>query len=54
MCVESISVRVEGGGHVHGSGLPLNIIWPSSRSEMPPWKRLKPKVDTTLVVDIGI
>ena len=45
-CIKSIGLRVK--KHIRDSDLPLNIVKHSTCSEIPPWKLIKPKVDTSL------
>ena len=45
-CIKAIGLRAK--KHIDESNLPLSMIQPSRLSEIPPWKLLKPKVDTSL------
>ena len=46
ICIKSIGLRIQ--KHIDDSNIPLDIIKPVSHSKIPPWKLLKPKVDTSL------
>ena len=45
-CIKTVGLRIK--KHVQDSNLPLDIVKPSSLSEIPPWKLIKPKVDISL------
>ena len=43
---KSISFRIQ--RHINETNIPLDIIKPVSHSKIPPWKLLKPEIDTSL------
>ena len=44
--IKSIGFRIQ--KHIFDSNIPLDIIKPVSHSKIPPWKLLKPEIDTSL------
>ena len=45
-CIKAIGLRAK--KHLLESNIPLGVVQPSTLSEIPPWKLLKPNVDTSL------
>ena len=45
-CIKAVGLRIK--KHLQDSNLPLDIVKPSTLSEIPPWKLRKPKVDISL------
>ena len=45
-CIKSIGFRIQ--KHIGDYNIPLDIITPASQSTIPPWKLIKPSIDTSL------
>ena len=45
-CIKSIGFKIQ--KHIDDSNIHLDIIKPVSHSKIPPWKLLKPEIDTSL------
>jgi transposase len=45
-CIKAVGLRIK--KHLKDSNIPLDIVKPSTLSEIPPWKLIKPKVDISL------